>query len=75
MTKALLRRFAALLLALAGWSAAAQPALPRDAIDVIRSTFGAEELRYFDRAVDLDGDGTPEILVYVVGPMACGTGG
>ncbi len=36
--------------------------------------FGADT-RYFDAAVDLNGDGKDELIVYVVGPMVCGTGG
>lgn len=30
---------------------------------------------YAKAEVDLDGDGTPEVLAYVGGPMLCGTGG
>jgi heat shock protein HslJ len=33
------------------------------------------EIRYFDGTADLNGDGSPEVVVYVVGPMVCGTGG
>jgi len=33
------------------------------------------DARYFDASVDLDGDGTAEKLVYLAGPMMCGTGG
>ncbi len=33
------------------------------------------EVRYFESATDLNGDGRPEIVVHVVGPMVCGTGG
>lgn len=33
------------------------------------------ELRYAWAPVDLNGDGTQEALAYVVGPMACGSGG
>jgi hypothetical protein len=36
---------------------------------------GDYDARYFDAAVDLDGDGRQEILAYVAGPMLCGTGG
>ena len=32
-------------------------------------------LRYFDAEVDLNGDGTPERVAHVIGPMVCGTGG
>ena len=42
----------------------------------IRATLGGDgEARYFDAAVDLDGDGQPESVAYVAGPMVCGTGG
>jgi heat shock protein HslJ len=33
------------------------------------------EIRYFHGAADLNGDDDPEVLVHVVGPMLCGTGG
>ena len=33
------------------------------------------EVRYFSKSFDLNGDGTPEVIVHVVGPGACGTGG
>ena len=33
------------------------------------------EIRYFLKWFDLDGDGTPEAIVHVVGPSLCGTGG
>ena len=33
------------------------------------------DARYFDAAVDLDGDGRDEVVAYVAGPMVCGTGG
>jgi hypothetical protein len=36
---------------------------------------GDYEAHYFDAAADLNGDGTPEAIAYVVGPMVCGTGG
>lgn len=35
----------------------------------------ADTLRYAKAEVDLDGDGAPEILVYVGGSMMCGSGG
>ncbi|RJG05947.1 hypothetical protein D3870_07875 [Noviherbaspirillum cavernae] len=53
----------------------AQSALPADIANSIRKTFADDELRYFDSSVDLNGDGKPEVLVYVVGPTVCGTGG
>lgn len=31
--------------------------------------------RYYYNRVDLDGDGEPEVLVYLFGPYACGSGG
>lgn len=33
------------------------------------------EVRYFDGTSDLNRDGKPETIVYVVSPMLCGTGG
>jgi hypothetical protein len=33
------------------------------------------EIRYFLKWFDLNGDGTPEAIVHVVGPSACGTSG
>ena len=33
------------------------------------------EVRYFHKSFDLNGDGTPEVIVHVVGPGVCGTGG
>jgi len=36
---------------------------------------GDWEARHFDAQVDLNGDGTPEAITYVAGPMVCGSGG
>lgn len=33
------------------------------------------EVRYFPKSFDLNGDGTPEVIVHTVGPGVCGTGG
>jgi len=33
------------------------------------------EVRYFSKSFDLNGDGKPEVIVHVVGPGVCGTGG
>jgi hypothetical protein len=33
------------------------------------------DARYFDSTVDLNGDGVAEVVVYLAGPMVCGTGG
>lgn len=51
--------------------------LPADVLGVLRKEFAAPdtETRYVDAAVDLNADGKPELLVHVVGPMACGSGG
>ena len=63
---------------------ASAPAKPREtsyplASEVerwVRETFaGSEPLLYRFANVDLDGDGENETLVYVAGPMMCGTGG
>jgi uncharacterized protein len=53
----------------------AQPPLPDEVAHAIRQAYGDGEIGTFDAAVDLSGDGKPEIVVYVVGPMVCGTGG
>ncbi len=42
---------------------------------VRRALDGDWEAHYFDAAVDLNGDGAPEAVVYAAGPMVCGTGG
>ena len=55
--------------------AAAQAALPTEVTRAIRQSYGDGEIRIFDREADLNGDGRPEIVVYLVGPMVCGTGG
>jgi len=43
----------------------------------LRALYGDSggEVRYFDGTADLNGDGRPEIVVHVAGPMVCGTGG
>ena len=41
--------------------------------DALTSDLG--KLQYATAETDLDGDGTPEVLVYLGGPMFCGTGG
>jgi hypothetical protein len=48
-----------------------------DLVDAVRAAVGADpgDARYFDATVDLDGDGVSEKLVYLAGPMMCGTGG
>jgi hypothetical protein len=62
-------------LALGASRVIAQPTLPGDIAMAVRKAYGTDELRYFDASIDLDGDGKKGILVYVVGPMACGSGG
>ncbi len=59
---------------------AQQPTAAPGAVDVesrLRALYGdlGGELRYFDAATDLNGDGRPEVVVYAYGPMLCGTGG
>jgi hypothetical protein len=53
---------------------AVQSDLPADISNVIRKDYDADT-RYVDGAIDLNADGKAEVVVYVVGPMACGTGG
>jgi hypothetical protein len=62
------------LLAPVAASAQAPGSLPADIQNVIRKEFD-DKTHYLDASADLNGDGKPEIVVYVVGPMACGTGG
>ncbi|MBS0320762.1 MAG: hypothetical protein JSR18_09495 [Proteobacteria bacterium] len=54
---------------------AADPALPDDVVSTIRKANVGGALATLSAWVDLDGDVQPELLVYVVGPGACGTGG
>ncbi|HEX5000007.1 MAG TPA: MliC family protein [Terriglobia bacterium] len=56
-------------------AAGAQSALPTGVVSEIRQAFGDLEIHYFDGSVDLNSDGKPELLVYVAGPMVCGSGG
>ncbi|MCM5570088.1 hypothetical protein M6I34_06175 [Burkholderiaceae bacterium FT117] len=63
----------------AGATATAAPSTSGSDADLgraIRKTLGGDwEANYFDARVDLDGDGTPEVVAMVAGPMVCGTGG
>ncbi len=56
---------------------AASGRLPADVEAVIREEYAAPdaETRYRDGTVDLNDDGQEELVVHVVGPMACGSGG
>ena len=70
----------ALIAALVVWGGVASAAadLPDDIVDAIVADLGTsdpEEVRYVADQFDLDGDGTPEHLVYLVGLATCGTGG
>lgn len=52
--------------------------LPPVVLDLIKKDYSSPDLpptRYLAGTADLNGDGRPELLVHVVGPMACGTGG
>ncbi len=66
--------------------AAAPPAAPAmpplaqvadgDVAAALREALGGDwEGRYFDAAIDLNGDGQHEVVAYPAGPMICGTGG
>jgi hypothetical protein len=53
-----------------------RPAAAADlGLAVRKALDGDWEAHYFDAAVDLNGDGAPEAVVYTAGPMVCGTGG
>ena len=58
-------------------AAAPVPAPTGDTVGpAVRAALGGDlEARYFEAAVDLNGDGQKEIVVYAAGPMVCGTGG
>jgi uncharacterized protein len=62
---------------IAAASAATAQSLPRDVDAAIRKDYVWPDLetRYLDGSIDLNADGKPELIVHVVGPMACGTGG
>ncbi len=72
--RAALRGLCGLLLVLAG-AAQAGDATPLE--EALLAEFDRElgPIRYFEAQTDLNGDGRPETIVHVVGPMVCGTGG
>lgn len=51
--------------------------LPADVLKLLHRqyTLPGQETRYLSGSVDLNGDHRPELIIHVVGPMACGTGG
>jgi hypothetical protein len=50
--------------------------LPAGVEQLLRVAYGGlGEVRYVEAATDLSGDGKPEIIVYVMGPYACGQAG
>ena len=58
--------------------AGASGSLPPAIVDLIKKDYSSPDLpptRYLAGTSDLNGDGRPELLVHLVGPMACGTGG
>ena len=67
------------LLTLLALGSAAPPAsaLPPEIAQVLshRYTAPGATARYLDAEFDLNDDGRPEVIVHVVGPIACGTGG
>jgi membrane-bound inhibitor of C-type lysozyme len=67
------------LLALLALGSAAPPAsaLPPEIAQALshRYTAPGTTARYLDAEFDLNDDGRPEVIVHVVGPMECGTGG
>lgn len=67
---------AALILLAACANAAAQTPPEQSVEAALRELYSDEgEVHYFLKWFDLDGDGTPEAVVHVVGPMVCGSGG
>jgi hypothetical protein len=68
---------AALLLFVACVRASAQTSPEQSIEATLRKEYaeGSDDFRYFIKWFDLDGDGTPEAVVHVVGPAVCGTGG
>lgn len=59
-------------------SAAAHAELPTDVLLDIRREYSgdvAAPTRYVEAYADLNGDGKNELLVHVIGPAACGSGG
>jgi uncharacterized protein len=67
----------AALLATGCLRAQANVDLPATVLTTLARKYTAPETetRYFDASVDLNGDGRPEFVVYIVGPMVCGSGG
>ncbi|MBM3163127.1 MAG: META domain-containing protein [Chlorobi bacterium] len=55
--------------------AAIESAILRTAPDYTREIVGETKARYASERVDLNGDGREEVLVYLMGPFFCGTGG
>jgi hypothetical protein len=48
--------------------------LPEFLLEYLKLSAG-ESIRYFDATVDLNSDGRQEVLVYMIGPRLCGSGG
>jgi hypothetical protein len=44
-------------------------------VDLIRQHAGAGNVRYYFNRVDLNGDGEPDVIVFLFGENQCGTGG
>lgn len=62
----------------AGASSDSAAALPPAVVALLRKDYVSPDLpptRYLAGRVDLNSDGRPELLVHLVGPMPCGTGG
>ena len=51
--------------------------LPASIVALVKKDYSSPDMptRYLAATADLNGDGRPEFLVHLVGPMACGTGG
>ncbi len=59
-------------------SVAVHAELPADVLSDLRKEFAGDDAvptRYVEASADLNGDGKNELLVHVIGPAACGSGG
>lgn len=64
-----------MLLSIIATPSVAQDSLPANVTNAVRKIHGDIEIHYLDHAIDLNGDGQNEIVLYLISPMLCGTGG